>query len=544
VKTAVLLALALTRVAPMAAAAPLQPPAAQAQAPPARVLVVPFDNVKRDGRIFWLGEASAVLLADDLNAFGVDAITREERRQAFERLQVPSAASLTDATIIRIGQLVGAARVVVGSLQLENDALVVHARVIALESGRIQTDVTERGPVRELFATFVRIARRIAPPSGRTSEEVERLHPPVAAFEDFVKGELAETPATAVAYLNAALKLYPDFDRARLALWDVYTDQADHQQALAVVQPVAAGSQWARRARFRAGLSQLSLEKYDEAFATFKALADAQPTASVLNNLGVVQLRRGGAPQIGGAASFFRKACDADPGDPDYFFNLGYASWSERDTQAAIYWLREALRRSPADGEAHYVLGTALGAAGNAAEAGREKELARRLSSTFEDWDKRPASEAVPKRLERIKGDIELAHASRIEQTVAKTEQRDQRELAQFYLERGRRLFQQEHDREAIVELDRALYLSPYQPEAHLLLGRIHLRNGRVHEAIDALKISLWSAETVEAHLVLGEAYLQAKDAAAARAEATRALALDPASADAKRLLEKAGPGD
>ena len=68
---------------------------------------MPFDNVKREGRIFWLGEASAVLLADDLNALGVDAITREERRQAFERLQVPSAATLTDATIIRIGQLVG-----------------------------------------------------------------------------------------------------------------------------------------------------------------------------------------------------------------------------------------------------------------------------------------------------------------------------------------------------------------------------------------------------------------------------------------------------
>ena len=28
----------------------------------ARILVMPFENVKREGRIFWLGEASAVLL--------------------------------------------------------------------------------------------------------------------------------------------------------------------------------------------------------------------------------------------------------------------------------------------------------------------------------------------------------------------------------------------------------------------------------------------------------------------------------------------------
>jgi len=130
-----------------------------------RTLVVPFDNLKREGRIFWLGEASAVLLTDDLNAVGTDAITRQERLQAFERLQVPPVAALTDATVIRIGQLVGAARVVVGSLQMENDVLVVRARSIALDTGRVQIDVTERGPLPDLFAIFGRIARRIAPSS-------------------------------------------------------------------------------------------------------------------------------------------------------------------------------------------------------------------------------------------------------------------------------------------------------------------------------------------------------------------------------------------
>jgi tetratricopeptide (TPR) repeat protein len=507
---------------------------------PARVLVMPFENVTREGRIFWLGEASSVLLADDLNALGVDAFTREERRQAFERLQVPPAATLTDATIIRIGQLVGAASVIVGSLQLDGDTLVAHARSIALDTGRVQINVTEGGPVPELFATFERIARTIAPPSSKSPADI--VHPPVAAFEDFVKGLLAETPATSIGYLNAALKLYPGYDRARLALWDVYTDQSDHQQALAAVQPVAADSPWARRARFRGGLSQVALKKYDEAFTTFRALVDAQPTAAVLNNLGVIQSRRGGSPQTGRPADLFKKAADTDPGDPDYFFNLGYAHWGDRDAQAAIYWLREAVRRNAADGEAHYVLGTALALAGNSGEAAREKDLARRLSSTFEQWDKRPSADAVPKGLERLKSDIELPHASRLDQTLEATERRDQRDLAQFYLDRGRRLVQQENDRDAIVELNHALYLSPYQPQAHLLLGRIHLRNGRVRDAIDALKISLWSEETVEAHVMLAEAYLRAKDAAAARAEAARALALDPASADAKRLLEKAGP--
>jgi tetratricopeptide (TPR) repeat protein/TolB-like protein len=513
---------------------------AQTTPPPSRVLVMPFENVTRDSRIFWLGEASAVLVADDLNALGISAITREERRRAFERLQVPPAAALTDATVIRIGQLVGASQVVVGSLELSNDTLVVRARSIALEAGRVQTDAVERGPMSDLFAIFERVARRIAPASTRSSEDVQRQHPPMAAFENYIKGLLAETPATEVAYLNAALRLAPAFHRARLALWDVYVEQGDHAHALEAVRPVPADSPWARRARFLAGLSQLNLKKYDEAFDTFKALADAAPDAAVLNNLGVVQIRRATiTPQTGQPAYYFDKAADSDPDDPDYVFNLGYAYWLNGDTQGAIYWLRETVRRNPADGDAHFLLGTALLAGGNTAEASREKELARRLSSTYAEWDKRPASDAVPKGLERVKSDVELPHARRIETTLATSEQRDQRELAAFHLDRGRRLFQQENDREAIVELNRALYLSPYDADAHLLLGRIHLRNGRTRDAIDALKISLWSQETPQAHVALGEAYLLAKDAAAARTEAERALALDPASADAKQLLQR-----
>ena len=195
-----------------------------------------------------------------------------------------------------------------------------------------------------------------------------------------------------------------------------------------------------------------------------------------------------------------------------------------------------------ADGEAHFVLGAALALSGNPTEALREKELAKRLSSTFEQWDRRPAADPVPKGLERVNRDVELPRTRRLDVTLAGRGQSDQLELARFYLDRGRRLFEQQNDREAIAELNRALYLSPYLAEAHLLAGRVHLRSGRAHEAVDALKISIWSAESVDAHIVLGDAYLQLRDVAAARAEAERALALVPTSAEARRILEQAKP--
>jgi len=116
--------------------------------------------------------------------------------------------------------------------------------------------------------------------------------------------------------------------------------------------------------------------------------------------------------------------------------------------------------------------------------------------------------------------------------------QREQRDLASFHLERGRALFEREQDREAMAELRRVVYLSPYEASAHVLIGTIHLRAGRPADAIDALKIAVWSEETAGGRVALASAHLSMKNLKAAREELERALELDPASDEAKRLLE------
>ena len=87
----------------------------------------------------------------------------------------------------------------------------------------------------------------------------------------------------------------------------------------------------------------------------------------------------------------------------------------------------------------------------------------------------------------------------------------------------------------------RALYLSPYLAEAHLLLGRLYCAEAVPAEAVEALKIALWSEETVAAHVSLAEAFLQIQDQAAARAEVDRALAIDPKSTEALALKARIG---
>ena len=262
--------------------------------------------------------------------------------------------------------------------------------------------------------------------------------------------------------------------------------------------------------------------------------------AAALNNLGIVQIRRGATPQTGTAAFYLTKATDADPGDADYLFNLGYAYVLERNDQGAIYWLREgAPARSGGPGRPLRSGGRASGIGQRRRSGPREGACAAAVVPVRRARAPRGGRQvARPERPRACARWSPMRHGGlRPEQAIVNSAQREQRELATFHLDRGRRLFEREADREAMVELRRAVYLSPYEAQAHLLIGRIHLRAGRPQEAVDALKISIWSEDTAAARIALADAYLRLQNTAAARTELERALALDPASADAKRLL-------
>ena len=106
--------------------------------PTARVLVLPFSvTVEADvpggeGAAFWLGEAAAILLADELDARGAAALSRADRLDAFSRLQLPMTPTLTRATMMRVAELVGASELVIGEVRL-GARMTVTTRVIAVD---------------------------------------------------------------------------------------------------------------------------------------------------------------------------------------------------------------------------------------------------------------------------------------------------------------------------------------------------------------------------------------------------------------------------
>jgi tetratricopeptide (TPR) repeat protein len=521
---------------------------AQAQTiPGSRVLVMPFEAVVdpdapgASGAALWLGEAGAILTTEGLGTLGVGALSRDDRVAAFDELDLPMTPALTRATMIRVGELIGASEVVFGQVHLGSQ-LSVEAHLIRLAAGRAMPVVIDQGPLSDIFQIFGRVAGRLASETGRLRPAAVAATRtlPLDAFENYVKGLVATAPAVQQRFLESAARQAPTDGRILMALWGAYAAQGFTEKALASANAVTGDPALVRRARFAVALSLIELKRYDGAFQTLNALYAGGHAGTISNALGVVQLRRG-TPAGGVAPSvFFKRALEDDPENADYLFNLGYAQALAQNATDALGTLREAVRFNAADGEAHLVMSAVLTSAGRTAEAQREFDLARLLGAAPGSAGRAPAAR-IPTGLERLPTSPELGPALPIKTLIANPGQRDQRETAAFHLASGKALMAADRDRDAVNELRRAISLAPYQDEPHLLLGQLYQRDGRLPEAIDEFKVAIWSRETPEARLALAGALFEAGQPDAARTEASRALTLAPGSKEAQDLLRRIG---
>lgn len=522
---------------------------AAAQSPNARgtrVLILPFTasvDAKAPGgagSALWLGEATALLLGEGLGDRGVGALPRDERLTAFDRLHLPMTSALTRATMIRVGELIGATELVFGEVKL-GDRLGVRIRVIHLEPGRELPEISDEAPLSDIFVLLDRLAARLATSLGRPSAPASTPPAPLPldAFESYVKGLVAATPQSQQRFLESAITKAPNDPRVLTALWGVYTTLGLHERALATANAVRADSPLARKARFAVALSLIELKRLDGAFKELSALYSAQPSAAISNALGVVQLRRSPPPGSTPATTYFQRAAQEARGNTDYLFNLGYAFAVAQNAASALQWLRETVRFDAADGDAHLVMSSVLASTGRNVEAQRELELARLLGTRLETLDPAPSAK-IPAGLERLPDDLDLRTAPRADDVLAAAQQ-DQRDTAAFHLSRARELVAGGRDRDATGELRRAVYLAPYEDEPHLLLGAILVRAGRMSDAIDEFTVAIWCRDSAAARIALGNALLDTGDRDGARKQADRAIALAPTSLEARELIKRIG---
>lgn len=536
--------------------APAAANSADAAQPHGRLLLVfPFDNRTGQPNLDWIGSGAADIFNRRLDAAGFLTISRHDRIYALDRLGLPPNFRPSHATTIRIAQLLDADYVILGSYTLTGTQLGASVRVLNLHQLTLSQPITEQAGLNDILDTFNRLAWDVARNLDPTYSVAQQtflaadgaLLP--GAFEDYIRGMIAESPADRISHLREAVRISPDFTPARLELGRAYFANQDYDDAATTLGQMPRDDRNALEADFYRGLAYFYTGKYLKAEDAFAFVATELPLPEVVNNEGVAASRRGHD-----GSALFRQALAADPHDGDYHFNLAIALRKHNDIPGAIHELQADLQLQPKDSEAQTFLASLQSppsAAKTPANHAPQPNPAASAPSATAPSSSSPSSSTVDESLplERIK---RTYNETEFRQAAFEMEQLQEARLAVLPpAERARKLVDsgdQFLHRGLILEAEReyqsALQANPAFAPAHAGLAQVRERSFDLRAARSEAQQSIQLGPNVPAYLVLARLDLNANQTAAAASEVSAALRLDPKDPGAlgmKKALEAKG---
>jgi tetratricopeptide (TPR) repeat protein len=332
---------------------------AVAQEPPGRVvLVLPFDNRTGNASLNWIGDSFPDTLNKRLGSAGFLTISHDDRTFALDHLGLPIDFRPSRATTIRIAQQLDANIVVIGSFKTGPDPnggerILIQARVLFIDSLKLSPIIEDSAPLNRLFdgenAIAWKVARTIEPQFSVAEPTFLAASSPVPlpAFENYIRGTNATTPAERLQRLQAAVAATPNYSAALLALGKEQYAQRDFDHAAQTLAKVPQTDRLALEAGFYLGLARFTLGNYAGAQQAFAFVASRLPLSEVVNDEAVAEARQG----MDGLAGF-QRAEAIDPSEEDYRYNLAIAFFRRGDTSGALLALDSALKLKPTDNEA------------------------------------------------------------------------------------------------------------------------------------------------------------------------------------------------
>ncbi len=518
-------------------------------------LVFPFENAGAGARLDWLGEGLEELTIQRLSAAGQQVYSHGGRVSELDLYGLPASAQISRATMLHLAQEMDADFVVYGNFTSDGKTLTVNARVLRVSPAALLPVVQESGTLESFMDLHTRLAWRLVKSCDSRfplslPEFTYRQRPlQLAAFEQYIRGLLANDDEVRLRDLKEAARLEPDWPDSAYALGRIYFARNDCNSALPWFAKVPAAHERSVEAKFSVGVCHLRMgrpDKAEEVFASLQEdlrrnLVSGADLPEILNNLALARARQG---DIAAAQTALSRAADIDPDEDAYPFNLGLLALRQKDLATAATQFREAMHREPDNPEDFAFLIYTLEKAGKKSEAAGEREAAAealgtdtlpvikldtKKDATFKYERVRPELDTTSLRLE-LRGPIAANPANG---DVAPSG-----DSAAAHLRAGRQNLAAGSLDAAEKEFRAALAAEPNNPAAHTELAEMYRRRGKLDEAVQELQASLAARDSAAVRTTLARIYLEQKKPELARAEVEKAVKLAPNYPGAKELLE------
>src|ERR1700730_6376646 len=506
-------------------------------------LVFPFQNSGPSSRLDWLSEGLEELTIQGLSSAGEQVYSHSWRLGELERYGIPTTAKLSRATMLHVAEDLDADFVVFGSFNYDGKNLTVDGRLLRVNPAALLQPLHESGPLETVMDLHTRVMWRMlseddhAYPLSLT--EFSQMHKAVRldAFEHYIRGLIANDDETRLRELREAVRLEPEWVEPNYALGEAYFTRRDCASALPWYAKVPKTHDRYLEVLFSTGVCRLSMnqpEQAEEAFATLQTLlrgssAPGVDFPEVLNNLAIARARQN---KFSAAQEDLRHASSLDPDEDDYPFNLGLIAVQQGDFNGAATLFREASHREPDIPEDRSLLIAALEKAGKQEDAEQERNAALEsfgpngVTTTHLDAKtdlthfQRVTTEIDP---ETLRYEMESAEARAT--TGAPPDGRD---TPATHLRRARQNLSGGQLDAAEREYHVALASDKGNAAAHLGLGEIARRQGRLDDAVKEFLLSLEARDSAVVRTTLARVYLEQKKPALARTGVERARSADP----------------
>jgi tetratricopeptide (TPR) repeat protein len=518
-------------------------------------LVFPFENAGASPRLDWIGAGLEELTIQRLSAAGQQVYSHEGRLDEMDRAGLPPNAKLSRATMLRIAQDLDADYIVFGNFASDGTSLTVNARVLRVNPVALLSAVRESGPLDSMMNLHTRLTWRLLTTIDHNFPlnlvEFSKLQRSVylGAFEQYIRGLLANDDETRIRDLKEAARLEPNWPDPAFSLGQVYFTRNDCTSALPWFARVPPTNERSVEAIFAAGVCYLRLNQPDKAEKVFSKLQEdlrlnmvsGADLPEILNNLALALARQG---KLTAAIPLLARARNLDPDQDDYPFNLGLLSLQNNDFAAATAQFRNAMEREPDNPEDRAFLVYSMERAGKKDEAtiARDTSLEAlgpnglpvlKLDSKSDSLAK---YQRISRELDTTALRMQLATPVAARSTAA--ESAGPIDPAVTHIRRGRQELGAGRLDTAEKEFRTALATDPKNALAHRELADIYRRRGKLDEAVQELQTSLSLRDSASGRVMLARIYLEQKKLELARAEVEKAVKLAPNYTEAQQLLE------
>ncbi len=211
-----------------------------------RIAIMPFDNTTKDKAVDWIGGGIAETLITELGRIpDLTLIERTRLNDALKEMKLGQSGAVDAATAPKIGKILGADSVVVGSFQKVGSTLRLLARLVDVQTAQVRDTAKVDGNPDDLLALQDQLAARL----------LASIKGTVAAAERERLGVSPSTNLDALRALSDGVKFY------RL---DLFQDAAASFDKALALDPNYVDAQYYK------GLALGKLKRWDEAIESLK----------------------------------------------------------------------------------------------------------------------------------------------------------------------------------------------------------------------------------------------------------------------------------